>query len=67
MTGGEDDDDSGETPDEFTVWQKAMAADMAARPREMLVGAKAHWLRLGEPFGEDAAAAVQAEFEARQG
>ena len=44
-----------------------MAADMASRPREMLVGAKAHWLRLGEPFGEDAAAAVQAEFEARQG
>ena len=54
------------TPDEFAVWRKSMAADMAARPREMLVGAKAHWLRLGAPFGEDAAAAVQEAFEAKQ-
>ena len=52
--------------DEFALWRELMAADMAARPREMLVGAKAHWLRLGVLFGEDAAAAVQAEFEARQ-
>ena len=59
-------EENDESPDEFAVWRELMAADMAARPRETLVGAKAHWLRLGAPFGEDAAAAVQEEFEARQ-